>query len=405
MKLKLMKWIDQWVGMPVCFILGLFCSIFRRFRPRATIKPDQIKQIAIFKFFGIGSIVQASPLLRGLRQRYPNATLHFVTFAGNEGALNLLGLVDQIHILRTRSLFLFGYDMLALLFTLWRRHIQVTIDLEFFSKFSTLLTFMTGATIRIGFHLNDFWRSSLVKHPIYFNYFRHIGEIYADVGRHLDFQITDFQLPAIPLDNSLRSSVQDSLAALGWNRERRLVGVNINANDFCLERRWPQENWRALLETVSADNPDILFILTGSRNESAYVSEFHQSLSESCRNRIVMGAGKWTLEEFMALLAMFDLFLTNDSGPMHLAALTQTRTVSLWGPGRPSFYEPPGGKNLSLYFPLHCSPCLYMFTSLSGMWCHHEGTCMKAIQVNDVLEAAYKMLPVERLSKETLPSS
>ena len=98
------------------------------------------------------------------------------------------------------------------------------------------------------------------------------------------------------------------------------------------------------------------------------------------------------LDEFIAALSLLDGFVTNDSGPMHMAAAQGVPMVSLWGPGRPGFYAPHVDGHRVVYSDYACSPCLYMFTTFEGMWCHHEGWCMQAIEPKTVIEAAEAML-------------
>jgi ADP-heptose:LPS heptosyltransferase len=94
-----------------------------------------------------------------------------------------------------------------------------------------------------------------------------------------------------------------------------------------------------------------------------------------------------SFDEFVASMDLYDLFVTNDSGPLHVAYAQGVPTVSLWGPGRPEFYGPPGGPHSTLYKRLPCSPCLYLFTSQVGQWCNHRADCMWAIEVDDVWAA------------------
>jgi heptosyltransferase-2 len=86
-------------------------------------------------------------------------------------------------------------------------------------------------------------------------------------------------------------------------------------------------------------------------------------------------------------------FITNDSGPMHLAAAQGVPMVSLWGPARPEFYAPRVERHEIVYENFRCSPCLfYMFTTFEGLWCGHQGWCMQAIQAARVTEAAERLL-------------
>ena len=120
------------------------------------------------------------------------------------------------------------------------------------------------------------------------------------------------------------------------------------------------------------------------------------SQTSKVAGRVALAAGEWSLDEFIAGLELFDCFLTNDSGPMHMAAAQGVPTVSLWGPGRPDFYSPRVGNNLNIYADYPCSPCLYMFTTFEGMWCHHEAWCMQAIAPQVVMPVVEDVLAKRR---------
>lgn len=389
---RLMRWIDHWVGLPTCFTLGLLATIARRILSgrRRTISGE--RTIAVLKFLGLGSILQATPLLRAIRRQYPQSRLAIITFEANEGLLRRLNLDAEIRTIRTRSPAAFARDVLAQVAWLMRNRVEAVIDLEFFSKFSTLLAFFSRAPVRVGFHLNDFWRRSLITHPIYFNYFRHITDIYRAAAEQIEVTIDDTSISPIVFDEATVRKVDQSLAGFGWAKGRRLLGVNVNAGEMSLERRWPPERFAAVVETLLRRHADLLVVLTGSPGEQPYVESVHERLAKDVATRVAVTAGLWTLDEFAAALTRFDAFLTNDSGPMHMAAAQGTPTVSLWGPGRPDFYLPRIPQSRAIYSHYPCSPCLYMFTAFEGMWCRHEGWCMQAIEAESVADAIEAML-------------
>jgi ADP-heptose:LPS heptosyltransferase len=391
-----MRWIDHWVGMPLCFALGLLLTLVRRLGVHRSRRIRGDRTLAVFKFFGLGSIIEATPLLRAIRARYPRAQLAFVTFASNEALVRKLAICTDIRVIRTRSLVWFAWDTLRQIIWLQRQHVEAVVDLEFFSKFSTLLACFSGARIRIGFHLNDFWRRSLITHPVYFNYYRHITDVYREVARRLDTDVTDGTLTRFDVGDAPRATVRAALAAAGCTldgpQRTPLIGVNVNAGDMCLARRWPLERFAALLEELGARHAAARFVLTGTRDEAAYVQQLVEQLTPATRARTILAAGRWKLDEFIAALPYFNVFVTNDSGPMHFAAAENVPMVSLWGPGRPAFYAPRQPTHLPIYMDYPCSPCLYMFTTFEAMWCQGAAWCMAAIDVATVLAAVERLL-------------
>ncbi len=331
-------------------------------------------------------------MLRAIRQRYPQARLIFVTFQSNELILNRLNVCDELRVIRTDSAFHFVSDVVRTIIWLKCQRTEAVIDLEFFSKFSTLLSFLSRAAIRVGFHLNDFWRYSLVTHPIYFNYFRHISDVYEEAGRRLDVTISDRSLSRIEPTEAEAESVRQFLGEHGWSEGKVLLGVNVNSGELSLERRWPKGKWGALMSALLERHGEMYIVATGSPDEQAYVESVSAGVDQKYRERIIVAAGPLSLMEFVASLSLFAGFVTGDSGPLHMAAAHGVPIVSVWGPSRPGFYCPRADNIRCIFEDYHCSPCVCMFTTFEGMWCKHEALCMEAIEPQIVLDAIEAML-------------
>jgi len=392
MRMRAMKWVDHWIGLPLCFVLGAMASVARAILPRRKRVVSDTGMLVVMKFFGLGSILEAAPLLRAIRRRYPQGRVAFLTFASNETLLRRLGVCTDLRLVRTGSPVQFACDVLGNLIWLRRHRTEAVVDLEFFSKFSTLVSFLTGARVRVGYHLNDFWRYSLLTHPIYFNYYRRLGDVYEQAGRQLDVQIADHRLDRIEPPPDARRHVVEALRESGWAPGRRLLGVNVNASDLSRERRWPIDRFGAVITELLERHSDLHVVLTGSPAEQPYTISLLAYVPEPLRERLFVGAGLWSLDEFLAALLLFDGFITNDSGPLHLAAAQGTPMVSLWGPTRPGFFAPRVDSNRILYADYHCSPCVNMFTTFEGMWCNHQAWCMDQIETAQVTEAVEAML-------------
>ena len=96
MRLTMMRWVDHWVGLPLCFGLGLIATAARKLGFHRSRNISGTRPIAVFKFFGLGSIIETTPLLRAIRQQYPQAKLIFVTFAGNAALVRKLDICADL---------------------------------------------------------------------------------------------------------------------------------------------------------------------------------------------------------------------------------------------------------------------------------------------------------------------
>jgi ADP-heptose:LPS heptosyltransferase len=389
-----MRLIDHWVGLPLCVLLGVVRRLrvkLLRLQPHPV--PERPRRILVLKFFGLGSIIMASPLLRAVRERYPDSPVIFLTFGGAAALVDRFGLCQEVHALRTDGLRSFAADVIREVLWLRRHAVDICIDLEFFSKFSTLMSVLSWAPVRVAFQLNDFWRASLVTHPVYYNYYRHVTEVYADASAAVGAVVQDRRPVRLPVDPSVVARCRERLRAAGWNGVDRLIGVNVNAGDLSLERRWPAAHFAALIERLARVD-GVGVVLTGSREEAEYVESVRASLSEPTRSRVFAVAGRFDFQEFVASMDLYEFFVTNDSGPLHVAAAQGVDTISVWGATKPGFYGPQAavGTHRMLYRNFPCSPCVNMFTTQAGQWCGHRADCMHAITVDDVWEAVEGLL-------------
>ncbi len=387
-----MKATDHWLGLPLCFLLGVLAAAARCILPSRRRPVSGRRPIAVLKFFGLGSIVEATPLLRALRKRYPDAPLVFVSFGPSRELLQLTGLCTHVRLIRTDSPLRFAADAIATLWWLRRCRVEAVIDLELFSKFSTLVSFASGASTRVGYHLNNFWRYSLVTHPVYYNYFGRLPDVFAEAGAALGAPVADRGLQALQLPPAARDAVAAWLQAQGWRPGTRLVGVNVNAAELSFERRWPLDRFAAVVEAILGQDPQLRVVLTGSPDEREYVQSLLPLLSETARTRVAVAAGQWSLAEFLAGLEMMDAFVTNDSGPLHLAAAQGVPIVSIWGPTRPEFFAPAAADQCIVSAHHPCSPCVGMFTTFEGMSCRGQAHCMQAIETAAVLTPLRSLL-------------
>jgi len=374
-----MKAIDHYIGVPVCLALDLFCKLLSFLPTRTVTSP---RKILVMKFFGMGSILLASPMLRGLKERFPEARIGFLTFASNRDMVERLNLVDHVYTLRTDRFIHFFRTLLQALWHIRREGYDVTIDMEFFAKFSTIVTYLSGSPMRIGYFLRQMWRGDLLTQQIYYNHYKHITEVFGALAAPLGVTVSDFT-PRKPE----WTPEEDGAAAAMLEREGvlpgdLLVGFNVNVSDLSLERRWSKREFQRLAESLLTEL-DCKLVFIGSRSEAAYVAEVLDGIGRG-NDRIVNLAGKTGLGELLGVMARMSLFITNDSGPLHIAAALGKPTLSFFGPETPILYGPRGRDPLVFYEGIYCSPCLNVFNVKTAP-CSGQNVCMQAINAEEVL--------------------
>ncbi|MDP2688749.1 MAG: glycosyltransferase family 9 protein, partial [Deltaproteobacteria bacterium] len=174
-------------------------------------------------------------------------------------------------------------------------------------------------------------------------------------------------------------------------KARSRVVVNINTGELFPLRRWPLEKFARLMERM-LDESGFEILLTGSGGEHELVEELRKRISHPGSGRVKNMAGALTLKDTMRLLRDCRLFITNDSGPMHLAVLMGTPVVALFGPTHPAHFLPPERENIAvLYHDYICSPCVHVIDP-EYLPCKGDAPCMSSIDVAEVYEAAKRLL-------------
>ena len=378
--MQAIKWIDHYVGLPLTVGIGAGLSLLRVFPRKPT--PGAVRRILVTKFFGMGSIVLSGELVRSLKRAFPEAELTYVTFKGNGRIAQIALNADSVQFTDTRSVWRFFTSSLRHMTRFARDDYDLSVDLEFYSKYSTLVTLASGASKRAGFYLPAFWRRSLYTHTAFFNHARHILEIYGMLAKACG--VTDYE-PVIHRLNVPGPGIEDAEAFLrrnGISEGNAVIGVNVNASELALGRRWMPEKFADLISRISRQGTRV--IMTGSQEEAAYVEDILKLVPADCRKSVVLAAGHLNLDGFLGLLTKMDVFVTNDSGPMILAFAVGTPTVSIWGPGRPAMYGPRTGIARTIMAEYPCSPCIYLYRTNAGKFCDYKYPCMHAVSVDDV---------------------
>jgi len=385
MKISTMKKIDRWAGFPACFLLGLF----RFFAGDQA--PAKIDRVLVIKFWGMGSMILALPVFRALRQAYPGAQIGFATIERNRELAELLKISDrQIYLeLPANPLMVFA-GIISFFWQLRRFKPQVVIDLEYLTRFSALATFLSGAQKRAGFHSWDVWRGSLHNIRVPFSPYWHASENFLNLVRKAaqkDFKLDfDFTIPENP---AAQKGLAQKLAELGMAGDKPLLVVNPNASTIALERRWPPEHFVQLVDAIS--NAGLGFpVLIGSEDERGFVESLRAQLKipDQCLNL----AGKLKLVELIELLRRAELLITNDSGPLHIAELLHTRTVSFFGPETPALFGPLGKGHKVLYRGIDCSPCITVYNAKTVRCIRKLPECLAGISPEQALAAVRELL-------------
>lgn len=390
MKTRTLIRLDLLVGLPLCtlaFLLTLPLRLLLRRSTAAPPDPARVRRILVVKFLGLGSVLLATPLLRQLKAAYPGARITFLTFAPNAELVRRLECVDEILVVPRGGAGALLACVPALVLRLRGARYDLALDLEFYSRLSNLISWASGAERRVGFLLRARWRGSLLTDPVYFNPTLPFGRAVLALLRPLGLTPdTDTGLLAPRVGADEGAAARARLETLGVPAQGAIVVVNVNASDLCDERRWPSERYARLIGRFGAEiAPVERFVFIGAPEETQVVRGVLDQVSPEARGSCLDLSGRTSLVELIVLLQRAVLIVTNDSGPLHLAASLGVPTVSLYGPETPALYGPVGDNHLVFYAGHWCSPCLSVYNAKIAM-CRGENECMRRITLDEVVQ-------------------
>ena len=359
------------------------------------------KRILVIKLDHVGDVLLATPVFDNLRQAYPNAELHALAGKWSRVVLENQPAVDEV--IEYNSPFFCRpgeqptrlLEAVQLCRRLRRQKYELVVELRGDWRI-VCFALLRVAPTQIG-------RAALqVANKLGFSRFSGTHE----TTRNLDVLNragipTPVQTPTFPITAENKKWAADFLAARGVHTARRGTGprptkelqinaarrgtgprsmkeplVAIHPGSPVALKRWRPERYAKLADwLVAQKRAKIIFV--GVDAEMPIIAEIQALMREKSFNI----AGKTSLTQLASILHVCQLFIGNDSGPMHLAAAVGIPTIGLYGPGDPGRFGPVGTQCQTLRQKPDCPPCL-------GTRCRFGGEgCMSEIQVADVIQA------------------
>ncbi|MBF0382593.1 MAG: glycosyltransferase family 9 protein [Magnetococcales bacterium] len=391
MNIKTMRTIDEVAGKTICrffrVLLAAQSWLGRIFPKKAEQSEHQV--IMVQKYFGMGSILHSIPLMRGVRKKYPLAKIIFVTFKPLAPSFRLTNIADEVIVLSSDSFISFVTDFVKAVIYLRKQKVSISLDLEFFSKFTMIMAVLSGAKMRIGFFLKHIRPRGVLTHPIFYNSYQHIQKMYCAFGTPLGIEQEEaFFSDMLPSSKKLVEDPQ-YLTRLGIDEGSPYILINPNASEASYARRWPADYFLRIIDQLVKTYPNYQFALIGSPAEEHYVNSLHSKLAD-LGDKVLNLAGKTTLYELFALMEEAYLLITNDTGPMHIASLYGTNLVVFFGPETPKTYGPINDNSLVFYDKdIYCSPCLNVYDAKNSV--HPEDCnqpiCLEQFKPEEVFKA------------------
>ncbi len=336
---------------------------------------DGINNILIRGTNWIGDAILTLPAMASIRATYPHAHIAVLVKPWVADIYKLFSPVDEVIIYEDQ------YDTPAGVFRLAgmlkNKNFDAAILLQNAIE-AAIIAYAAGIPLRAGY--NSDARGFLLTHSVKrTKEIRKVHQIdyYLEMVRALGCVSVDreIKLPA-------RIDLQDARnIVLKYTPEtnKAIIGIAPGAT-YGPAKRWFAERFAAVADKLSACFP-VQVILLGSRADW----EVAEKVRGAAHTELINLAGKTNLREAIYLISQCRLFISNDSGLMHIAGALNIPTVAIFGSTNPITTAPAGNKTTIVHQDVSCSPCL-------KETCPTDFRCMKLISVENVLAAAQNIL-------------
>jgi len=323
---------------------------------------SKVKRILVIKLRAVGDVLLTTPVIRNLKENFPEAEIDFLTEPLSEDILKSNSFLNNLIVFGRREK---GY--LKFLLSLKKKNYDLVIDL-FCNPRSAQMTFATRAKYRVGysFRLRRYAYNVLLKsrghevHNVDFNL-----DALRALGLKVNHGIPVLQITPRELD------LAREFFRKNFSENDKIIGIN--AGGGWEAKLWGLKKFAELSDRLIENYDYKVLIFWGPGQIQIY-----ENLKKMMRYEPFI-APPTSLREMAALQKRCDFVISNDSGPMHISAAVGTPTIGIFGPTNPKLQGPVGEGCMTIVKEgLSCLGC-----NLTA--CKIGNLCMTELSVDDVL--------------------
>ena len=363
-------------------ILFYLVVCFSRFSKKA--KTNSITPISSTEHFlvirpgGAGDGLMAIPLLRNLREHFPNARITVLCVKKSYIGLRDLPFIDEILVL----------DDLKKLFRnslkLFRGNIGVVFDLEQFKRISSIVAYMTGAKTRIGFDTNNrrWLYTDLVA---YFN-----DKQYETHNIVRQLEAIGITLPhdsaidiSFPLKEQYVEKGQSLLESYSINLSQAFL-VAVFPGVLKPHHKWKTDEFISLIHKILDENGETKVLVFGTKTDKVETDLVLEGVNKP--QRIIDLVGQGGFLEVLGLLKFCRVLVACDGGAVYMGSAMGCSTLSLWGPGVMERFKPPGELHIGVRKDYPCIPCVQYNRLGEFPKCPYKRRCLNDLTAEEVFE-------------------
>ena len=359
-------------GRPACSLLTGCRRIAAR--TNGPLPPLPPRRILFLKVGQPAGLLLATDAVWAAIERVGRKNVYALLCGDDRTLIDTLGLVpaDNILFVRTNNPAFFTVDLVRALSDIRRLKIDATVDLEFFSRSSAIIGFLTGARLRSGHHAFNSEgppRGDLLTHRVEYDPSLHTATAYEILVETLFMDPGDFpRLEGIgdgvtlgappkffPSDEDIARAQSLITGCVGRRIPRPIVTLMPSPADPLPMRKWAASNFILLGHRILESYRHAFIVVTGYEKEETALTDLTEAISDK---KAVCVASNRTLRDLITLFSLSSIIIANHSTAVHLASRTDADTVVLFGPEDAKLRTPVGNGVHVISADVECSPCI-----------------------------------------------
>lgn len=370
-------------------VAALFCVPYRILYPLKALDPSidltTTSTLAIAAYGGLGDAIMMLPALRLLKDTLTQTKV--IIYVEEQTAFDIFEMAAIGDQLLLMDMARHGDSLKRWLF-IWRyiRPLKPKIAVRTYLHTrwqDSVETYLSGARTRIGY-VESKWLS-IDTNIVETKQYQHRVQDHGDLLRQLGVK-GRLDWPRIAIkDEAIRWATEilkDSC------EEKIIVGIHPGCKAKDAVRRWPEEKFSAIINKLTG-HKNCEIIIFGGVDDAKAVNVILQQVSPKPKVAVAQ-----SLSRTAALIKCCDVFLSNDSGLMHLAALLRIPVIGLFGPSSFTKHGPWGGEHVGISSRRPCAPCWNDIDRGCG-----NADCMSAISVAEVYKHLLKIIQKKNVLK------
>lgn len=334
------------------------------------------KRILIVRTDRIGDVVLSTPVIKALRDAYPASFIAMMVSPYTKDMVEGNPYLDETILFDKDSRHKGFWSSMRFALALKKKRFDLVLVLHPTNRVH-LVTFFAGIPRRVGFNRKfGFLLTDKISHQKQFGE-KHESEYNLDFVRFLGIDPKDKSL-FVPVSCDAEKWVDELLSRAGIKETDRLLVIHPGAS--CPSKIWPNDRFALVADRLIERYGFKVFVIAGMKDKA-----LAQQVVNRMHHPVTSLAGENSLSQLTSLLRRSHLFISNDSGPVHIASALGLPLISLMARNEPGLspkrWGPLGQRSRMLHKQVGCVRCL-------AHRCEKEFACLKAISVEEVLEAA-----------------